>query len=176
MTDRIVTERLILRKAGYADTESIWNRVWRDGDAAKYMLWRTTDSLPEALERMKRTIAFQTDRYAFFVCLKETDEAIGFCGVRESEKGLAEETGICIAKEYRGRGFGREVLRALVTLAFDEMGCERFLYSCFHENIPSAALCKGCGFAYLDSRECVREWDGLKYQSDRYILYKKDFI
>jgi hypothetical protein len=46
------------------------------------------------VERLKRTMVYQSQHPAFFVCLKETDEPVGFAGMREEEPGVYEETGI----------------------------------------------------------------------------------
>ena len=94
MTDRIETPRLVLRKARESDLDSIWRNVWCDDRLAATMLWRTTKTREEALERMKRTIKFQADSYSYFVCLRENDEPIGFGGIREISPGLYDETGI----------------------------------------------------------------------------------
>ena len=81
MIDRIETERLILRKAEERDLDLIWNRVWRDERLAAMMLWTPTLTREEAEARMARTVAYQRDNYAYFICLKATDEPIGFGGI-----------------------------------------------------------------------------------------------
>ena len=170
MTDRIETERLILRKAEERDLMPIWERVWRDEKLAATMLWAPTPTLGEARARLARTMAYQAGNYAYFVCLGETDEPIGFGGMREVEPGVWDETGLCIARDWQGRGYGKELLRALVGLAFGELGGRRFLYSCFHGNVASEALCRGCGFVYTHSDRAVRERDGYEYLCDHFEL------
>ena len=173
MFERIETERLILRKAEARDLELIWRRVWRDERLAATMLWTPTKTLEEAAARLERTIAYQADNCAWFVCLKETDEPIGFGGMREIEPGIWDETGLCIAKDWQVRGYGKEMLRALLDLAFRKLGGQRFLYSCFHGNEASAALCKSCGFVYTHSSEDVRQRDGYEYLCDHFELKRE---
>ena len=176
MTDRIETPRLVLRKARESDLDSIWRNVWCDDRLAATMLWRTTKTREEASERMKRTIKFQADSYSYFVCLRENDEPIGFGGIREISPGLYDETGICIAFDYQNRGYGKELLHALLKLAFFDLGGDAFRYSCFHDNEASSALCKSCGFVYQDSVREIRERDGYEYLCDRYICRKDDYM
>ena len=57
-----------------------------------------TNNLEEARDRLVRSIEFQKDRYGFFVALKETDEAIGFCCINEVETNIYADSGLCIAK------------------------------------------------------------------------------
>ena len=174
MIDRIETEHLVLRKAAERDLDKIWNNVWRDATLAETMLWTPTLTREEARRRLDRTIAYQAWNPGFFVCLRDTDEPIGFAGIRENEEGVFEETGICIAQAYQGRGYGGEALDALVELAFDALGGRRFLYSCFRGNAPSAALALRRGFVFAGSEPKLRESDGLEYICDTYQLEKEN--
>ena len=171
-TERIETPRLILRKARDTDLEKIWRNVWQDEGLAKMMLWSPTKDRESAVVRMEKTVAYQKDRPAFFVCLKDTDEPIGFAGMVNVEGGTFEETGVCIAKAYQRRGLGKETLRALVSLAFEGFGGDAFICGCFRENAASAALIKSCGFTYTHSEEKTRGCDGYVYVCDFYELKK----
>ena len=172
MTERTETERLILRKAEDRDLETVWLRVWKDARLAERMLWAPTETREAAEDRMARTKAYQAKYDAFFVCLKETDEPIGFAGIREIAPGEYEESGVCIAKSWQNRGFGKEVLRALVSLAFDTHGGKRFVCGCFHDNLPSAAVIRSQGFVYTHSERLTRGWDGYEYLCDFYELLR----
>ena len=105
MTERTETERLILRKAEDRDLETVWLRVWKDARLAERMLWAPTETREAAEDRMARTKAYQAKYDAFFVCLKETDEPIGFAGIREIAPGEYEESGVCIAKAWHLTAF-----------------------------------------------------------------------
>ena len=168
MIDRIETEHLLLRKAKDDDLQSIWHNVWSDVELARTMLWRPTETYEEALERLEKTKKIQTESYAYFVCLRDTDEPIGFGGIRETEPYMFEETGLCIARTYQKRGYGTEMLTALVDLAFRQLGGRCFRYGCFHDNIASAELCRKCGFVYAFSATGTRKWDGYEYLCDFY--------
>ena len=170
MIDRIETERLVLRKAEDRDLDLIWKRVWRDERLAATMLWTPTPTREEAQARLERTIAYQRDNYAYFVCLKETDEPIGFGGCREIAPGVWDETGLCIAADWQGQGYGKESLRALVELCFRELGGRVFHASCFHENVASAATIRSCGFVYAGRPPETRRCDGYEYLCDCYEL------
>ena len=175
MIEKIEKEHLILRKARESDLYNIWNNVWRDEQIAAAMLWQPTYTIDEAEERLRRTICFQQTFDAFFVCLKENDEAVGFCGVKEEAHGVFEECGICVAQKCQNKGYGKEITTALVKLAFEQLGGTKFVYGCFHENARSAAVCKALGFKYSHSRDEVRKWDGYEYTADYYELDKAEW-
>lgn len=172
MTDRLETPRLVLRKARDEDLEGIFINVWRDERLAETMLWTPTATLEDARARLARTKDYQKRYDAFFVCLKETNEPVGFAGVREIAPGEYDETGICVCRKEQHKGLGGEVLDALIGLTFEKRGGHTFYYSCFRGNAASAALCKSRGFVYLDSYEQTRERDGRTFLCDRYVLKK----
>lgn len=165
---RLETERLVLRKARKDDLEAIWHNIWSDAKLARTMLWQPTLSLEEAQQRMERTISLQSLHFTYFVCLKETDVPIGFAGIREVAPGVFDEMGLCIAPAHQRKGYGKEMLEALVSLAFDKLGGHTFLYSCFRENTPSARLCKSLGFHYTHTDTGTRAWDGYQYTCDHF--------
>ena len=165
----LVGENIILRKAQKDDAPFMLKNVWSDADAARMMLWQPTSSQSDAQIRIERTIKFQAQTDAFLICLK-TDEPIGFAGVKQVSPGVYEDCGICIGKQYRGNGYGREALILLLRLVFGYLHADAFYYSCFTQNIASAALCRSVGFKYAFSKMHTREHDGLEYTADYYIL------
>ncbi len=169
---QLETKNLILRKARFEDLNLIWQNVWQDKSIAENMLWEVTDNIDDAKKRMERTIKYQTRQYAYFICLKKNDEPIGFAGVFEKEYGIYEESGICIAKKYQGKGYGKEVVSALKDLVFSKLNGERFIYGCFSTNEKSKKVCLSQGFKYLKSEPHTREYDKLNYISDYYYFDK----
>ena len=173
MIDYIETDRLILRKAKFGDLEDIYNNVWSKSELAKYMLWETTKNMEDAKIRMKKTIEYQSKNNAYFITLKESDKVIGFCGFKEIEKDVYEDIGLCIALEYQGLGYAKEVVRKLVDIVFNELNGKRFIYGCFRENEKSKNVCVKLGFKYLKSEDKIRDYDNYKYINDSYYLDNK---
>lgn len=169
----IETDRLILRKARLDDLDTIYNTVWSKAELAKFMLWEVTKTMESAKIRMDKTIKYQSKNYAYFIALKESDKVIGFCGFKEIDKGIYEDAGLCIAEEYQGMGYAKEVVKKLVDIVFNELNGKRFIYGCFRENEKSKNVCLGLGFKYLKSENKVREYDQYKYINDLYYLDNK---
>ncbi len=170
----IYTPRLILRKAKMNDLESVYKNIWSDERLTSKMLWKINENIDEAKERLEKTIEYQSSHYAYFVCPKDSDEVIGFAGIIEVEDGVYEDTGICIANDYQGQGFGKEVVNALKELIFNKLKGKRFLYSAFSDNYHSKKLCESLGFKYLKSENKIREHDKHEYISDVYYLDNVD--
>ncbi|MBO4639824.1 MAG: GNAT family N-acetyltransferase [Treponema sp.] len=177
MIQKLETEHLILRKAQKKDLDSIYKNVWSDSSLAKYMLWTPLNSIEEAEERLIKVFEFQKTNNNFFVCLKATDEVIGFAGIiqNQEEPEVYEAGGICIASKYQKKGYGKEVLSALASLIFNELGGLKFHYSCFKENIASANLSESLGFKYINTVKKIRRHDNLEYDSMEFELEKNYF-
>ena len=176
MIKEIITNNLILRKAKLNDLDEIFNNVWKHKELAKYMLWKPNKTIEEAKDRLERTLNYQKDHDAFFITLKETGEVIGFAGVFEKEKGIYEDTGLCISGKCHRKGYGRETIRALEKLIFDYHKGKRFIYSCQKPNIPSKKLAISLGFIYSHSLPQIRDYDNYHYICEYYNLDKKDYI
>lgn len=169
----IETDRLILRKARLDDLDDIYNNIWSREEIAKYMLWKTTKNLEDAKIRINKTINYQSRNFAYFIVLKDSDKVIGFCGFKEIDKDIYEDAGLCIALEYQGIGYAKEVVKKLLDIVFNNLNGKRFIYSCFRENEKSRNVCLGLGFKYLKSENKIREYDQYNYISDSYYLDNK---
>ena len=87
------------------------------------------------------------NKYALFVYLKKTGEAIGFAGMRELERGIYEETGIALGPEFVRKGYGRQILTALLEEA-GKLGAKEF-HACNRTgNAASRELQLSCGFVF----------------------------
>ena len=170
------THNLILRKAKKDDLDAIYNNIWNDEEIADNMLWKPTNNLEEAVKRLNRTIEYQSKNHAYFVCLKKTNEPIGFAGVKEKEKGVFEESGICIAREHQGNGYAKEVVSVLKKLIFEELKGNRFIYGCFATNEKSKRVCLSQGFKYLNSKNKIRDYDKKEFVVDYYYFDKEMYI
>ena len=69
-------ENIRLRKAREEDYQSMLKHVWSDEAVYRWMLYQPTLTEKDAIERCRRSMEFQKDHYAYFVALKDTDEAL----------------------------------------------------------------------------------------------------
>ncbi len=176
MFEQLEGRHIRLRKARETDYLSMLSNVWGDEAVYRWMLYEPTRTEADALDRCRRSIRFQQDHFAYFIALRETDEAVGMCAIREDEPGHWEETGICIGTAYQGRGYGREVVSLLLELAFERLGAADFRYGYFQDNIRSKKLAGAFGFRFDRTIALVRPWDGTPKTVDSCLLTREDYL
>ena len=176
MYELLSGQHICLRKAKETDYKSMLKHVWGNESVFRWMLFQPTHTEADALDRCRRSILFQKDNYAYFIALKDTDEAIGMCAIRESDPGHYEECGICIGTAYQGKGYGKETVSLLLELAFEELHAEDFRYGFFHENERSKHLAEHFGFQYDSSYEMIRPWDGRLKTVDSCLLTRENYM
>ena len=174
--NRLEGEHIVLRKAKPDDYRSMLENIWGDPEVYRWMLFQPTNTEEEAIERCNRSIAFQKDHFAFFVALKETDEAIGLCAIKENEPGHFEESGIGIGTKYKGMGYGKEIVALLLDLAFEKLGATDLRYGYFRDNIRSKKVAEHFGFQYDRTEEMTRPWDGAQKIIDSCILTRERYM
>lgn len=169
-------KKIRLRKARESDSLSMLKNVWGDEDVYRWMLYAPTFTAEEALERCRRSMAYQKDHYAYFIALKDPDTAVGLCAIRENEPGHFEESGICIGREHQGKGLGRETLALLLDLAFIKLDAADFRYGYFSDNERSRRLAESFGFQYTGSHVLTHPWDGREIKIDSCILTRENYL
>ena len=172
----LIGKHIVLRKAKEDDYKSMLKHVWGDEDVYRWMLFQPTLTETEAIERCHRSIQYQKDHLAWFVALKDTDEAVGLCAIKENEPGHYEESGICIGTAFQGKGFGKEIVSLLLELAFLKLGAKDFRYGYFQDNVKSKKVAEHFRFAYDRSEDIIRPWDGTMKKVDSCILTRKSYL
>lgn len=169
----IETQDLILDKAKYEDWEAMYRNVWSRPESFRYMMLELSPNESEAQDRMRRTIAFQSERAtAYTVFLKATHEAIGFAGINRLEGDTWEESGICIGPDFWRRGYGWQILQGLIAHA-KELGAKEFIYSSWEENSASRSMAEKAGFGQYAVEKHTRPHDGREYMLIKYRLHLK---
>ena len=169
----IETKDLILRKARPEDWKDMYENLWSHPESARYMRWSVTTSEEDAKARAIRSRDFQWGhKYAFFIEEKATGKAIGFAGMIEESKGVYDETGIAFGPAFTGKGYGKQVLKALVDEAFNNCGATEFHASNWAQNEVSRKLQKSMGFEFSHKEFKVHPETGEEYVLEHNVLKK----
>lgn len=164
------TKDLLLDKAKFSDWEGMFHNVWSHPESARYMLWRITTSESDARIRIQKAIEWQKDHDTYVVYEKASGAPIGFAGVEQIAPAVYGETGICLGPAYVGKGFGKQILRALLQYCKEHFGATEFLYSTREKNEASVKLALSLGFTPVGSEQKIDSRDGQPYNLLKYSL------
>ena len=145
------TERLFLRELTADDFDALYE-VLADSDIMQHYPYTFDES------RVRNWINKSIERYEIFgfglwaVCLKETGEMIGDCGLTmQNINGMIKpEIGYHINKRYQRRGYAKEAARACRDWAFENTPFN-ILYSYMKKtNVASIATAMANGMSKVD--------------------------
>lgn len=143
----IETERLLLREMTENDFEALY-KVLADSDIMQHYPYTFDDT------RIKGWINKNIERYQIFgfglwaVCLKETGEMIGDCGLTMQliNNQIKPEIGYHIRRDKQRKGYAKEASIAVRDWAFSNTPFNIIYSYMKHTNIPSSqtAISYGC--------------------------------
>lgn len=145
----IETERLILREMTHDDFDALY-RILADSDIMQHYPY-TFDE-----KRVRGWIDRNLERYRIFgfglwaVCLKETGEMIGDCGLTMQmiNGQIKPEIGYHIRADHQRKGYAKEAASAVRDWTFTNTPFNVIYSYMKHTNEPSArtAMAYGCSF------------------------------
>lgn len=173
----IETKDLILKQGSADDWQDLYRNLWSNGEVFRYMFSKPS---PTEEHAMKKTAAYaemhKEVKTEFFVYDKTTEQAIGIAGLKEMQPSVYTVTDIAICPDFHGKSYGKQILNALLSLAFGELCATEVHYDCFEQNKVSKRLALSCGFAYTHSEEAELMKDGEKVILDYYSKRKPSFV
>jgi RimJ/RimL family protein N-acetyltransferase len=143
------TERLLLRPLGNDDVDDV-ARYQGDPEVARFLPYeprnRATVAAKIAEWGEHRRVAAEGDYLQLGVERLDDGLLLGdvYFSLRSAQHELAV-VGWVFAPESRGNGYATEAARALLSLAFDDMGLHRVIAELDARNTASAAVCTRLG-------------------------------
>ena len=167
------TARLTLRPAVADDLAATWE--YRRLPEVSRWLTRapaTPEEYREQFldpERLARTIVVELQGEVIGDLMLKVEDAWAQAEVADRARGTQAELGWVLHPEHAGHGYATEAVRALIDLAFDDMGLRRVTAGCFAANEASWRLMERVGMRRetVTVRESLHrsgEWlDGMGY-------------
>ena len=165
----IETKDLILRQGSADDWQDLYRNLWSQEEVFRYMFKKTCPTEEHAAARTGAyAVMHEEVKTEFFVIEKASGQAIGIAGIKELKPGKWTITDIVLGPDFQGKGYGKQIVTALLHLAF-ELGATEVAYDCFTQNVASKRLALSCGFAYSYSEEAELMKNGKKVILDFFI-------
>jgi len=165
------TERLSIRPAEPRDAAATY--AFRAlPEVAEWITSKVTD--PSAWEagygeRLADTLVIERDGTVIGDLMLRVQDGWAQTEVKERAVGTEAEIGYTVDPAYGGQGLATEAVRALLAVAFDEVGVRRVIAQCFADNHASWRLMERVGMrreqhTKQDSLHRNGEWlDGMMY-------------
>ena len=170
----IETKDLILRQGSADDWQDLYRNLWSREVVFHYMFKNPCPSEEHAAARTGAyAVMHEEVKTEFFVCEKASGQAIGIAGIKELKPGKWTITDIALGPDFQDKGYGKQIVTALLKLAF-ELGTTEVSYDCFTQNTASKQLALSCGFTYTHSEEAELMKNGKKVILDYYIIRRPD--
>lgn len=138
-TRRFETERLILRRFKLSDVDAVFDNWASDEEVSRYVGWNAHKDKIETLQLVSGWIEdYKNKSYNWAVELKDTHELIGnISAFNVSKKNSNCEIGYCYGREFWGRGYATEALKAVLDHMLKE--CEMHIVEAKHYSLnPSS--------------------------------------
>ena len=139
-TQRIETERLILRRFTLKDAVYMYYNWASDPEVTKYLTWPAHTSLKVTRDLLEEWVPRYADGgyFNWVIEYKETGKPIGNISVvKLNENTEAADIGYCMGRAYWGKGLMPEALKAVVEYLFDVVGLNR-IAACHDVNNPNS--------------------------------------
>lgn len=170
-TNKIETDRLILRYMNVNDTHAIFLNINSDKEVLKYFVDRYVEKESDMI--LDKIIKFCLDnqRYLFAIELKETHEVIGMILQCSSASPVfnTTEIGYAIGRKYWNKGYATEALKAMIGFVFSQ-GAHKVYVSHIIGNDASKRVIQKCGLVHEGIRKEDIHYHEQYFDVDYYYL------
>lgn len=149
------SERLYFRNFVPEDCEEMfllnadWDVLKYTGDVIFNSIAEARKFLEEYQEHTYRKIGFGR----MTTILKETDEVIGWCGLKFHPDINEVDLGYRFHKRFWNKGFGTEASLACLEYGYNKLGINEVVAYAVEENIGSCRVLEKSGFTYVGMAE-----------------------
>ncbi len=188
-TQRIETERLILRRFELSDAPAMFANWASDDEVTKYLTWPTHTDVSVTEGILSQWVPQYADNayYNWAIVLKEHGpEPVGNINVHGPkpvgnisvahwhEGGGIPEIGYCMGKRWWHQGIMSEALGAVLDFLFDQVGVERIVAEHDTNNPHSGGVMRKCGMSFDGVREKAGKNNQGVVDMARYALKASD--
>jgi ribosomal-protein-alanine N-acetyltransferase len=159
----LCTKRLYLRECNSTDALLAYE-LNLDPAVIKYTGDPSFTSVSEAKIFLENYDAFKKyDMGRWYVFIKDTDEFVGWCGLKYSLKIEEVDIGYRLLKKHWNKGYATEAAKACLDYGFQNLGIEEIVARSDKRNEASIKVMKNIGMKY-DKDILFDEYEGVVYK------------
>lgn len=164
-TQKIFTERLLLRKLEITDAEMMFANWGSDSEVTRFLRWNPHETIEDSKSMIQRWIDnYQLDSTYYWGIYLQSGEMIGSIGVTiTSESDCTGELGYKIGSRWWSKGYTSEAAKAVIDYMFKNTDIERVQAYNSVQNPASARVMEKAGMCYEGlSRHVYKTRDGFQ--------------
>ena len=153
-TQRLQTERMILRRYVMGDAVDMFDNWVTDREAIRFWGWDAHENIEETRAILRSWIEDyqKPDNYHWVIQSKASGRAIGYIYLNEMD----EHSGSCavhflLSRKHWGQGLMTEACGKVVSFAFEEAGARKVATRHHELNLACGRVLQKCGFRYTRS-------------------------
>ena len=151
-TQRLETERLILRQFVSEDADAMFKNWASDSEVTKYLTWPTHSSVDVSKYVTDDWVnSYSNEKYyQWAIVLKENgDVPIGSISVVDMKEDISMvQIGYCIGRNWWNKGITSEAMQEVMKFFFEEIGVNRVEARHDPKNPNSGKVMEKCGMKY----------------------------
>ena len=176
--ERLETERLILRVRTVADAEDI--HAYASLPEVAYPAgFPPVKTLEDEVYYLEHILPERNQKdnlpAGYGIVVKGTDKVIGSVDFNHRHEDDVLEIGYTLHPDYWGRGYVPEAARALIDLAFKELGLHKIELTCFGYNVQSQRVAEKLGFTLEARIRDRKDAQGNRCDDLRYGLLRSEW-
>lgn len=178
-TQKIETERLILRRFEYSDADDML-KYWISDPKIQSLysepVYSTKEEVKELLDKYISSYE-RKDYYRWAIILKESNECIGQIAyfLVDNNNHFAEIE-YCIGSLFQRQGLATEATKAVIKYGFHNINLHKVQICHKSSNIPSRRVIEKCGLVYEGTLRHYFYQDGEYIDRLYYSILRDEFI
>lgn len=151
----IETPRLLLKEMNEDDAQDLFD-LNNDSEVIRYTGDQPFNNLSEVLNYIQNyQHIYQKYGYGRLSLFnKETNEYLGWCGLKYLDQKNETDLGYRLKKQFWGKGFATEAAFACLEDGFNRLQLDQIFATAMKENFPSINIFKKLGLKYMKDRDC----------------------
>lgn len=151
----IETPRLVLKEMSEADAQDLFD-LNNDPEVMRFTGDQSFKNINEVFDYVDNyQHIYQKHGYGRLSLFnKETNEYLGWCGLKYLEQKNETDLGYRLKKQFWGKGFATEAASACLDDGFDRLQLDCIFATAMKENMPSINIFKKLGLKYLKDQDC----------------------
>lgn len=178
LPERLETERLVLRVRTVTDVVDIFDYASRS-EVSYPAGFSPVKTLEDEIYYLEHILPERNEKnnlpVGYGIVVKGTDKVIGSVDFPRRHEDDVLEIGYILQPDYWGRGYVPEAARALIDLAFKELGLHKIELSCFGYNVQSQRVAEKLGFTLEARIRDRKDAQGNRCDDLRYGLLRSEW-